>query len=417
MLWALLWERLRGMVAGAAFLHFRKLKGNSTMRNSIVLGVFATALFAHLAIAQNEVRIGMITTLSGPAGYLGEDVRDGFQLAVDEEKGKLGGIPVRTLVEDDGLKPGQGKEIANRFLGTEKVKVLTGFIFSNVLAAVAPDAFEAGAFVISPNAGPSNFAGKDCNKLYFVTSWQNDAVFEAAGQNATNLGKKRGYVLAPNYQAGKDAIAGFKRFFKGEIVGETYTRLDQTDFGPEMAQIRAANPDAVFQFHPGGLGITFIKQYVQAGLQDTPMFVGGSGLDRRILTAVGQAAQGVNITSQWNADFDNPASRAFVAAFETKYKRVPDSYASQGYDTARLLASALKAVHGDLSNSDSLRQALLKADFVSVRGAFRFARNQHPIQDLYALRAMKDASGALDIKTIGKVLSDHTDAYGAACNL
>ena len=209
------------------------------MRRSMILSVFLGALFAHSAFAQSDVKIGMITTLSGPAGYLGADVRDGFQLAVDEQNGKLGGIPVRVLVEDDGLKPGQGKEIADRFLGSEHVKILTGFIFSNVLEAVAPDAFDAGAFVISPNAGPSNFAGKDCNKLYFVTSWQNDAVFEAAGQNATNLDKKRAYVLAPNYQAGKDAIAGFKRFFKGEIVGESYTRLDQTDFGPEMAQIFA----------------------------------------------------------------------------------------------------------------------------------------------------------------------------------
>ncbi len=387
------------------------------MRKAISISVVLSSLIAHSAFAQSEVKVGMITTMSGPAGYLGIDVRDGFQLAVSEENGKLGGIPVRVLVEDDGLKPGQGKEIANRFLANEKLKILTGFIFSNVLEAVAPDAFDAGAFVISPNAGPSNFAGKDCNKLYFVTSWQNDAVFEAAGQNATNLGRKRAYVLAPNYQAGKDAIAGFKRYFKGEIVGETYTRLDQTDFGPEMAQIRAANPDAVFQFHPGGLGITFIKQYVQTGLQHIPLFVGGSGLDRRILIAVGQAAEGVNITSQWNADFDNPASRAFVAAFQAKYGRVPDSYASQGYDTARLLASALKAVQGDMSKTDAFRQALLKADFNSVRGAFRFGHNQHPIQDLYALHVVRDANGKLDIKTIGKVLSNHTDAYGGACKL
>lgn len=387
------------------------------MRRSVILSVFLSGLFAHAAFAQSEVKIGMITTLSGPAGYLGVDVRDGFQLAVDEENGKLGGIPVRVLVEDDGLKPGQGKQIADRFLNSVNVKILTGFIFSNVLEAVAPDAFDAGAFFISPNAGPSNFAGKECNKLYFVTSWQNGAVFEAAGQSATSQGKKRAYVLAPNYQAGKDAIAGFKRFFKGEIVGETYTRLDQTDFGPEMAQIRAANPDAVFQFHPGGLGITFIKQYVQAGLQNIPMFVDAAGLDRRILAAVGPAAQGVNITSQWNADFDNPASRAFVAAFKAKYNRIPDSYASQGYDTARLLASALKAVHGDLSNTEAFRQALLKADFVSVRGAFRFARNQSPIQDIYSFRVVKNEDGKLDIKTIGKVLSNHTDAYGAACKL
>ena len=387
------------------------------MRRSVILSVFLSGLFAHAAFAQSEVKIGMITTLSGPAGYLGVDVRDGFQLAVDEENGKLGGIPVRVLVEDDGLKPGQGKQIADRFLNSVNVKILTGFIFSNVLEAVAPDAFDAGAFFISPNAGPSNFAGKECNKLYFVTSWQNGAVFEAAGQSATSQGKKRAYVLAPNYQAGKDAIAGFKRFFKGEIVGETYTRLDQTDFGPEMAQIRAANPDAVFQFHPGGLGITFIKQYVQAGLQNIPMFVGGSGLDRRILAAVGPAAQGVNITSQWNADFDNPASRAFVAAFKAKYNRIPDSYASQGYDTARLLASALKAVHGDLSNTEAFRQALLKADFVSVRGAFRFARNQSPIQDIYSFRVVKNEDGKLDIKTVGKVFSNHAGAYVAECKL
>ena len=387
------------------------------MRRSVILSVFLSGLFAHAAFAQSEVKIGMITTLSGPAGYLGVDVRDGFQLAVDEENGKLGGIPVRVLVEDDGLKPGQGKQIADRFLNSVNVKILTGFIFSNVLEAVAPDAFDAGAFVISPNAGPSNFAGKECNKLYFVTSWQNDAVFEAAGQSATSQGKKRAYVLAPNYQAGKDAIAGFKRFFKGEIVGETYTRLDQTDFGPEMAQIRAANPDAVFQFHPGGLGITFIKQYVQAGLQNIPMFVDAAGLDRRILAAVGPAAQGVNITSQWNADFDNPASRAFVAAFKAKYNRIPDSYASQGYDTARLLASALKAVHGDLSNTEAFRQALLKADFVSVRGAFRFARNQSPIQDIYSFRVVKNEDGKLDIKTVGKVFSNHAGAYVAECKL
>jgi len=359
----------------------------------------------------------MITTLSGPGGYLGEDVRDGFQLVVDQGGGKLGGVPVRLLVEDDALKPGQGKQIAEKFLTSEKTKILTGFIFSNVLAAVAPDAFDAGAFVLSPNAGPSNFAGRDCNKYYFVTSWQNDAVFEAAGQNATNLGYKRAYLLAPNYQAGKDALAGFKRFFKGQVIAETYTKLDQTDFGAEMAQIRAEKPDAVFQFHPGGLGITFIKQYVRAGLQEIPMFVGGSGLDRRILAAVGDAATGVNITSQWNADLDNAANRTFLAAFRAKYNRTPDPYASQGYDTALLIGSALKAVNGDLSNDEAFRQALLKADFASVRGAFKFGRNQHPIQDLYALRVVKDASGSPVISTMGKVLTNHSDAYGSECKL
>lgn len=387
------------------------------MRKLTLWTALCFALVIQPAFAQSEVKIGMITTLSGPAGYLGEDIRDGFQLALDQGGGKLGGVPVKLLVEDDAVKPGQGKQIAEKFLTRENVKILTGFVFSNVLAAVAPDALDAGAFVISPNAGPSNFAGKDCNKNYFVTSWQNDATFEAAGQNATNAGAKRAFILAPNFQAGKDALAGFKRYFKGQIIDEAYTKLDQVDFGAELARIRSEKPDAVFQFHPGGLGIIFMKQYLRAGLGDIPMYVGGSGLDRRIMAALGDAALGVNITTHWSADFDNPESKAFVAAFKAKYNRVPDTYASQGYDTAMLIGSALKAVKGDLSNSEAFRQAMLKADFKSVRGPFKFARNQHPIQDLYAMRVIKDANGKLDIKTVGKILTNHTDAYGSECKL
>ena len=209
------------------------------------------------------VKIGMITTLSGPGGYLGGEIRDAFMLAVENDT--LGGVPVQVIVEDDGLKPAQAKQIANRFLKSEQVRLFTGIVFSNVLEAIVPDVLDDDAIYVSPNAAPSSLAGKNCNKNYWVVSWQNDTLHEAAGANANRLGYKKMYVLAPNYQAGKDAITGFKRIFKGEIVGESYTRLDQTDFAPEMAQIRAAAPDAVFQFHPGGLGIAFMRQYQQAG--------------------------------------------------------------------------------------------------------------------------------------------------------
>ena len=210
--------------------------------------VWGIALFAALAVpakAQEPVRIGLITTLSGPGGYIGADIRDAFQLAVEQEGGKLGGVPVQVIVEDDGFKPGQGKQIADKFLKTEKIKLFTGIVFSNIAGATVPDILDAGAIYVSPNAAPSNFAGKECHKNYYVVSWQNDSLHESAGQNATNLGYKQAYILAPNYQAGKDALTGFKRFFKGAIVGETYTRLDQTDFAPEMAQIRAAKPEMV----------------------------------------------------------------------------------------------------------------------------------------------------------------------------
>jgi branched-chain amino acid transport system substrate-binding protein len=370
------------------------------------------------ASAQEPLKIGMITTLSGPGGYLGQDIRDGFQLAIDLEGGKLGGTPVQVVVEDDGLKPGQGKQIADRFLKGEKIKLFTGIVFSNVLGATVPDILDAGGIYVSPNAGPSNFAGKECHKNYYVVSWQNDTLHESAGQDASNLGLKRAFILAPNYQAGKDALVGFKRYYKGQIVGEVYTRLDQTDFAAEMAQIRAAAPDVVFQFHPGGLGIAFLRQYQQAGLAGTiPMVVAAPSMDSTTLAAVGDAALGLHVTSHWNSDFDNPANKRFVAEWNKKFGRTPTYYASQGYDTALAIAAALKGTGGKVDNADAFRAAMLKADFHSVRGAFKFGPNQHPVQDWWALRVEKDAQGKLVLKTTGKVLENHSDYYASQCKL
>jgi branched-chain amino acid transport system substrate-binding protein len=360
----------------------------------------------------------MVTTLSGPGGYLGADVRDAFNLAIEMEGGKLGGVPVQVLIEDDALKPGQGKEIAERFMKTERVKLLTGIIFSNVAGAVVPDVLDNGGIYVSPNAGPSNFAGKECHANYFVVSWQNDTLHESAGQNATNLGFKRAVVLAPNYQAGRDAIAGFKRFFKGEVVGEIYTRLDQTDFAPEMAQVRAAKPDVVFQFHPGGLGITFARQYQQAGLLETiPMVVAAPSLDSVILRAVGDAAQGVHISSHWNSDLPNAANKEFVAAFQKKYNRMPTYYASQGYDTARAIGAALKATGGKVDDTKAFSAAMRKADFQSVRGNFKFGPNNHPINDWYSLRVERASDGNLAIVTKGRILENHSDFYAKDCKI
>ncbi len=379
----------------------------------VVSAVVATTLGA---AAADAVKIGMITTLSGPAGYLGQDVRDGFKLAMED--GKLGGVPVDLVVEDDGLKPGQGKQIAERFLSEDGIKLFTGIVFSNVAGATIPDIVDAGAFYVSPNAGPSNLAGKDCNKNYFVVSWQNDSLHESAGQLASNLGYKTAFVLAPNYQAGKDAIAGFKRYFKGKIVGEVYTRLDQTDFAAELAQVRAAKPEVVFQFLPGGLGITFLRQYEQAGLmKEIPMVVAEPSMDGVTLAAVGDAAVGINVSAHWNSDFDNPANKAFMNAWNKTYNRPVTYYASQGYDTALVYASALKATGGKIDDADAFRAALRKADFQSVRGKFAFGPNQHPIQDWYALKVETGADRKPVIKTVGEVFKDHGDAYSAECKM
>lgn len=379
----------------------------------------AASLLAVMAApcwAEN-LKIGMITTLSGPAGYLGTDIRDAMQLAIDMEGGKLGGVPVELVVEDDGLKPGNGRQIAEKYMNDMGIKLLTGIVFSNVAGATVPDIVDNGAIYISPNAGPSNLAGAECNKNYFVASWQNDALHEVAGAAAQQLGFKRAFVLAPNYQAGKDAITGFKRMFGGEIVGELYTQLDQTDFASEMAQIRAANPDVVFQFHPGGLGIAFLKQYAQAGLSgQIPMVLSEPSTDAVVLAAVGEAAIGIHATSHWNRDFDNAANREFVAAWDAKYARPITNYAAQGYDTARLIASAL-ARTGGLEDIDAFREAVRAADFQSVRGNFKFGQNQHPVHDWYLLGIVAGDDGKPVAVTREKLLENYGDAYADQCKM
>jgi branched-chain amino acid transport system substrate-binding protein len=393
-----------------------------------VLKVAGGALLAAMiavvapAVAQDTsmdaVKIGVVTSLSGPGGYLGQDIRDGFELAIKMGGGKLGGVPVQMVVEDDAAKPGQGKQIADRLLKNEKVKIFTGIVFSNVAGATVPDILDADAIYVSPNAGPSTFAGKGCHPNYFVVSWQNDSLHESAGQLANELGYKSVYLVAANYQAGKDALEGFKRFYKGRVAGESFTRLDQTDFAAEFAQIRAAGPEAVFQFEPGGLGIAFLRQYEQAGLKDKiPMVVAAPSLDAVTLSVVSEAALGVNITSHWNSDFDNPANKAFMAAWDKTHHRPATYYASQGYDTALAIGAALKGVAGKLDDLGAFRQAMLKADFQSTRGGFKFGPNQHPVQDWWALKAEKGSDGKLALNTKKKILSNHGDAYAKDCKL
>src|ERR1700742_1110345 len=386
--------------------------------NSIVGALAAVLIGATAAAAQEPLKIGMITTLSGPGGYLGQDIRDAFNLAVKMQGGKLGGVPVSVIVADDGLKPGQGKQIADRMLKNEHIKLLTGIVFSNVAGAVVPDILDAGGIYVSPNAGPSTFAGKDCNKNYYVVSWQNDSLHESAGQSANELGYKSAFILAPNYQAGKDALAGFKRMFKGKIVGEIYTRLDQTDFSAELAQIRAAKPDMVFQFQPGGLGIAFLRQYQQANLtSEIPMVVAEPSLDGVTLKAVGDAALGLNVTAHWNTDFDNPANKEFMAGWTKEDNRPATYYASQGYDTALAIGAALKGTGGKVDDTDAFRTAMLKADFKSVRGDFKFGPNQHPVQDWYALKVEKGSDGTLHLNTKRKIMSAYGDSFAHECKL
>lgn len=375
-------------------------------------------IISNQLMAMEPVKIGMVTTLSTKAGYLGEEMRDGFKLAIDQEGGKLGGIPVELLVEDSGRKPEKAKQIAERYIKKDGVKILTGIIFSNVAMAVVPKVVREDVVYLSPNAGPSKLAGKGCDKNYFSVSYQNDNIDEVVGKYVNGEGYKNVYLIAPNYPAGKDHLAGFKRYYKGEIAAEVYTKLGQADYAAEIAAIRAKKPEALFFFLPGGMGVNFLKQFSQAGLGDSIAIYGPAfSFDERILKAVGPAALGVKNGSQWTHDLDNEANKQFVAAYQKAYNRTPTLYASQGYDTARLIGSALKAVEGNLDTIADFRNALKKADFESVRGNFSFGKNQHPVQDLYIREVIQTSSGGYTNKTLEKVFSNHVDAYAEQCEM
>ena len=370
----------------------------------------AAALVAAMATgAQAEVKVGMITTLSGGGAGLGIDVRDGFMLAVKQ----AGRDDLEVVIEDDQRKPDVAVQLADKMIQSEKVDVLTGIIWSNLAMAVVPAATAQGKFYLSPNAGPSALAGKGCHPNYFNVAWQNDNLHEAAGAYANDAGFANSFIIAPNYPAGKDALTGYKRFFKGELAGEVYTKLGQTDYAAEIAQIRASGADSVFFFLPGGMGISFLKQYADSGV-DLPVVGPAFSFDQGILQAVGDAALGVKNTSQWNKDIDNPANMAFVAGFQAEYGRLPSLYASQGFDTANLLISAMDKA--DVKDAEAFRAALKAAEFDSVRGDFAFGNNQHPIQDIYVREVIKEGDVYTN-RIIATGLKDHADAYAAECNM
>jgi len=378
----------------------------------------AAAPASDSASGEPALRIGMITTLSGPGAALGVDVQDGFALAIDHLGGALGGLPVDLTVSDDQLNADVAKQAVEKALKQDKVDFLTGIIFSNVLLAVSDTVFEAETFYISPNAGPSALAGAGCNPFFFNVAWQNDNMHEAMGKYVMDQGYNNVYILAPNYPAGVDALTGFKRFYTGGLADEIYTQVNQLDFAAEIAQIRAAAPDAVYTFQPGGSGINFIKQYAEAGLlEEIPLFVPGFSADADVIKAVGEPMVGIYNTSHWALELENAANQKFVADFQQKYERVPTLYASQGYDAALLIDAAVKAVNGDLSDKAAVRKALETATFDSVRGDFQFNTNHFPIQDYYLRQVIKNDQGEIINQRVGEVFIDHADAYVEQCQM
>ena len=384
--------------------------------NSAIPVLLAASMTGLASQAMADVKIGFSAPLSGPVAAVGQDQYDGFMLGLESTGGKLGGQSTTVLREDDQLKPELGNQIARKFIDRDKVDAIVGLGFSNVLMASLPRIAESGTVAIATNAGPSPLAGAGCLPNVFSTAWQNDGTAEAMGKFAQDAGYKRVYLMAPNYQAGKDYIAGFKRLYKGQVLDEVYTQVNQPDYSAELAQLQAAGADAVFVFYPGGMGVNFVKQFGQAGLAKKLPLLSAFTVDGTTLSAQRDAAVGTISGAMWDVALTTPGNAEFVAAFTKKFGRTPSHYAAVGYDTARLLDIAVRRVNGKTEDKAAFTAAVKAAgaELNSVRGPFRFNNNNMPVQNYYAFQTIKEGD-KFTVKLLGTPLAQHQDVYVTQC--
>lgn len=387
---------------------------NRAQINALLVGA---ALFIQSAAhAASNIKIGFLTTLSGPGAVIGQEMKDGFALGIKHSGDKLGGLPVDLQVADDQQSPDTGRQTVERFLKRDKVDVMTGVVFSNVLLPILPTVLANDTVYVSANTGPADYAGAKCNRNFFSVASQNEDIPQAVGKFAVDKNYKRIALIAPNYPGGRELINGFKRQYKGNIVEELYSRLGQLDFAAELATIRAAKPDAIFFFLPGGMGVNFIKQFEASGMaKQVDLLAPGFSADEDTIKAVGDAIVGVYNGSHWSADMTNAANEKFVADFVKTYGRMPTLYAAQAYDAALLIDGAVASVGGRVEDRDAFRAALRKANFKSVRGNFRFNNNQYPVHNLYLRVVQKGANGKIANKLVSTILADHSDSFAASC--
>lgn len=387
---------------------------------TLAFGAGAAALAALLAgpalAQQKAIKLGFVSTFSGPTAVIGNDMRNSFEIALDHLGRKMGGLPVEVIYEDDQQKPEVGKQKSEKLVQSDKVDFVIGYIWSNVLLASLKPVVDSQTFLISANAGPSQIAGELCSPFYFSTSWQNDQTPQAIGEYMNQKGVKTVFLLGPNYAAGKDMLAGAKATFKGQVIGEEYTKWpDQLDFSAELSKVRAAKPDAVFIFYPGAAGVQFLTQYAQAGLKGQIPLYTAFTVDETTLPLQKDLALGVPGAQEWVNDLPNDANKKFVADYRAKHKNGPSFYGAQSYDAANLVNSAVVAVKGDLTKKDEMRNTMRKAAYASVRGPYKYGNNHIPIQNFYLQEAVKDGSGELGLKTVATIVKDSQDRFHDRC--
>ncbi len=392
------------------------------MNRPWIMGTAALALVAGTAGVQQAwpqgktVKIGFVSSFSGPVAAIGNDMRNAFELGLDHVGRKLGGLPVEVIYEDDEVKPEVGAQKTQKLIESDHVDFVVGYIWSNVLLASLKPLTDSKTMTVITNAGASQVAGNQCSPYIFSTSFQNDQVPAAVGTYMNEKGIKTVFLIAPNYTAGKDMITGFKSTFKGQVVGEELPPWPtQLDFSAELSKVRAAKPDALYVFYPGGPGIQFVTQYAQSGLKGQVPLYSGFTIDDLSLPRLKDLAVGNPSAMMWVSDLPNDTNKKFVTDFKGKYKTIPSFYGADTYDAVALINSAVTAVKGDLANKEGMRQEMEKADFKSVKGGFKFGNNHLPIQNFYLEEARKDDDGSYSLHTLSTIVKDDQDAYHSQC--
>ena len=383
----------------------------------LVAGAIAALIASSPVTAQQKLKIGFITTFSGPVGVIGKHMKDSVELALDHLGRKVGGLETEMIYGDDQFKPDVGLQVAEEMMKKDQVDLVSGIIWSNVMMAVVPAVTATGRIMLGTNAGPSPLAGSQCNALFVSTSWSNDQSPEAMGKFMQDQNINDVYVLAPNYQAGKDMVAGFKRYYKGRIVEEIYTKLGQQDYQAEITQLRAKNPKAIFAFYPGGMGVQFVKQYNQAGLRSQIPLYTVFTVDETTLPALKDDAIGQWEARFWSPDLKIPASQKYVADFRKKFGYTPSYYGAQSYDGIMLIDAAVRAVKGNVKDTKGMIAAMRKADFNSIRGKYSYNVNNLPIQNFYLLKGVKGSSGEVEMQIQKTIFENHKDSYFQDCKM
>jgi branched-chain amino acid transport system substrate-binding protein len=379
---------------------------------------FALVALATSASAQ-ELRIGFVNTTTGSLAVIGAHMENGWKLGLDSEGwakngDKLGGVSAKVSYADDQSKTDVGVREVERMIKSDRVQVIAGVLVSNVMMAINKTVFEANVSLLSTNAGPAPLAGELCNPLFVSASFMNDQNAEATGELATKDGVKTVYMMAPNFQAGKDNLAGFQRTYKGKIVGSALYKLGESDFQADFAKVRAEAPEAVYVFAPGSMGISFLKQWQSTGLGKTIKLYTLYVIDYATLPAIGDAAIGTVMTSHWNPDFDHPRNKDFIKAYIAKFNHHPSLFAAAGYDGIRAIAAAAKTLGAKVEEPGAVARQIRKSGLASVRGDLKYNVNGFPIQPYWKIEIVAGSDGK-PIKKGREMVFERKDSFWEKC--